>query len=116
MLLKANCTKLINTVNKNITLAEKVRNDRGVKKVIIVPVVVTIEGTISRFTIQKLIDCEINIKWLLIIRELLIKQMKDILFYLNHHLNGIELEQGTLISIKTNEIPNEDVSQNDPRN
>ena len=42
-------------------MAEKVRNDRGVKKVIIVPVVVTIEGTISKFTIQKIIDCEINI-------------------------------------------------------
>ena len=48
--------------NNYRTLAEKVRNDGGVKKVIIVPVVVTIKGTINKFTIQKLIECEINIK------------------------------------------------------
>ena len=82
---------------------------------IIVPVVVTIEGRITRSLIQKLIECEINMKWPPIIRELIVNQMKDIMFYLNQHLNGVELEQGTS-SNDTNENPNGDVPQSESRN
>ena len=48
-------------------------------------------------------------------KEPINNQIKDIMFYLNQHLNGVELEQGTSSS-NTNEIPNGDVSQSESTN
>ena len=42
-------------------------------------------------TVRRLIEFEFNIKWPPIVRELLITQMKDIMFYLNQHIDRVEL-------------------------
>ena len=102
-------------LNTYKTLTERVRNDRGLKRVIIVPLVVTISGFISKFTIQKLIVCEIKIKWPPIIRELIINQIKDVNFYLNQHIDRVELEQGTSSSNSNNALRG-DVSQGEKSN
>ena len=98
-------------VNNYRELAERLRKDRGLKRIIITPVVVTTSGLISRYSIQKLIECEFNIKWPPVIRELIIHQMKDIMFYLNQHLDGVELEPGTSSNNPIEVTQNGDVSQ-----
>jgi hypothetical protein len=49
---------------------------------------------INKQTSQKLIAAQLNVKWTLIIRELIINQMKDIMFYLHREIDNVDLEQG----------------------
>ena len=44
---------------------------------------------------RRLIEFQFNIKWPQIIRELLITQMKDVMFYLNQHIDRVELRTET---------------------
>ena len=44
--------------------------------------------------VKRLFELEFNIKWTTIIREILITQMKDIMFYLNQNMNRVELGPG----------------------
>ena len=44
---------------------------------------------------RRLIEFQFNIKWPPSICELLITQMKDIMFYLNQHIDRVELENET---------------------
>ena len=64
------------------------------KKTFIILVIVSINGLISKHSVRRLIDLGFNIKWPPIIRELLITQMKDIMFYLNQNIDRVELGPG----------------------
>ena len=80
-----------NKVNKYLQLAQKLHDEKGLKKTFIIPVILSINGLISKHSVRRLIEFEFNIKWPPIIRELLITQMKDIMFYLNQHIDRVEL-------------------------
>ena len=84
-----------NKVSKYIQLSQKLHDEKGLKKVFIIPVILSINGLISKHTVRRLIEFEFNIKWPPIIRELLITQMKDIMFYLNQHIDRVELGNET---------------------
>ena len=97
-------------MNHYKTLVERIRQNKGIQKVYIIPIVVTISGFISNQSIERLKTFKINIKWPPIIREIIINQIKDIMFFLNQHIDGIELEPGNSSSNNQSETPNlEDV-------
>ena len=75
-------------------LSQKLHDEKGLKKAYIIPVILFTNGLLNKYTVQRLIDMEINIKWPPIIRELLIQQMKDIMFYLNQDIDRVEVEPG----------------------
>ena len=79
-------------------LSQKLHDEKGLKKCYIIPVIISTNGLLNKHTVQRLIDLEINIKWPPIIRELLIHQMKDIMFYLNQHIDRVEIEPGNSIN------------------
>ena len=54
--------------------------------------IISTSGLISRHSYQRLRELEINIKWPPIIRELIINQMKDIMFYLNQQIDNVTVE------------------------
>ena len=74
-------------------LAQKLHDEKKLTKSYIVPIIISTNGLISSYTAKRLIDLEINIKWPPIIRELLITQMKDLMFYLNQNIDRVELGQ-----------------------
>mgnify|MGYP003303029936 CR=1 FL=1 len=80
-----------NKVSKYLQLAQKLHDEKGLKKTFIIPVILSINGLISKHSVRRLIEFEFNIKWPPIVRELLITQMKDIMFYLNQHIDRVEL-------------------------
>ena len=81
-------------VGKYQQLSQKLHDEKGLKKAYIIPVIISTNGLLNKHSVQRLIDLEINIKWHPIIRELLIHQMKDIMFYLNQHIGRVEVEPG----------------------
>ena len=85
-------------VGKYQQLSQKLHDEKGLKKSYIIPVIISTNGLLNKHTVQRLIDLEINIKWPPIIRELLIHQMKDIMFYLNQHIDRVEIEPGNSIN------------------
>ena len=54
--------------------------------------IISTSGLISRNSYQRIRELEINIKWSLIIRELIINQMKDITFYFNQQVDNVTVE------------------------
>ena len=68
--------------NKYKALQEIIRDKRGIKKVKIIQVIITINGFIYKISIEELKDLELEIDFTKTIRTLAIKQMKDLMFYL----------------------------------
>ena len=79
-------------IGKYQQLSQMLFSEKGIKKAIIIPVILSTSGTISRHSYQRLQELEINIKWAPIVRGMIINQMKDIMFYLNQQIDNVEIE------------------------
>ena len=79
-------------VGKYQQLSQMLYQEKGIKKAMIIPVIISTSGLINKHSYQRLRELEINIKWAPIIRELIINQMKDIMFYLNQQTDNFEIE------------------------
>ena len=69
-------------INKYKALQEIIREKRGIKKVKIIPVIITINDFIYKISIEELKELELEIYFTKTIKTLAIKQMKDLMFYL----------------------------------
>ena len=60
---------------------------------IIIPVIMTISGLINQETIKQLKRYQINIDWNKVVRDIVVRNMQDLMFY-----NGVSIEEETDIS------------------
>lgn len=81
-------------INKYRRLQEIIRKERKIKKILIVPIILSINGFICQPSLNILNIIQIKINWERTIRKLVIDEMKDLMFYLHQQLDGIDLEQG----------------------
>ncbi len=83
----------IKKVSKYWTLQERVRRERNLKFVRIIPVIITINGFIHKKSIAELKQLNVNLSYPIIIKNLLIQEIKHIMYYVtNEMMPDIEVD------------------------
>lgn len=100
-------------ITKYRRLQEIVRSDFGVRKVIIVPLIISIHGFVYCHSFNMLKSLKVNFNWEKVIRSLIINEMKDVKFYLNQRIDDAEIGIENPILSHHSEAHNEDVSGNE---
>jgi len=94
-----------NKLDKYSILQEKIRNDKQIQFVRIIPVIITIWGFIHKQSVKQINDLGITVDFVSIIRTLIIRQMKDIMFYISN--GGSSMNENIELNSPTEDSNNE---------
>ncbi|BFU22537.1 hypothetical protein, conserved [Entamoeba histolytica] len=94
----------IHKINKYKELQEKIRNNREIKYVEIIPVILSINGLIHKESAKRLKSLKLQLDFSTIIQTIIIKNMKDLMFYTFNSDSTLEEEQSNASMLEMNSI------------
>lgn len=80
----------INKVNKYTILGQKLKEIQGFINFQVIPVIISVNGLINRHTIEDLKREEIKIPWSKVVRDIIIKNMQDVIYYNKWNIGEVE--------------------------
>ncbi|BFU22483.1 hypothetical protein, conserved [Entamoeba histolytica] len=92
----------IHKINKYKELQEKIRNNRELICVEIIPVILSINGLIHKESARRLKTLKLQLDFAKILRTIIIKNMKDLIFYTGNSGSTLEEEQSNEIMLEMN--------------
>ncbi|BFU19944.1 hypothetical protein, conserved [Entamoeba histolytica] len=94
----------IHKINKYKELQEKLRNNREIIYVEIIPVILSINGLIHKESVRRVKALKLQLNFSKILRTIIIKNMKDLMFYTFNSGSTLEEEQSNASMLEINFI------------
>ncbi|BFU24574.1 hypothetical protein, conserved [Entamoeba histolytica] len=92
----------IHKINKYKELQEKLRNNREIIYVEIIPVILSINGLIHKESVRRLKTLKLQLDFSKILQTIIIKNMKDLMFYTGNSGSTLEEEQSNSNMLEMN--------------
>ncbi|BFU20666.1 hypothetical protein, conserved [Entamoeba histolytica] len=92
----------IHKINKYKELQEKLRNNREIIYVEIIPIILSINGLIHKESARRLKTLKLQLEFPKILRTIIIKNMKDLMFYTFNSGSTLEEEQSNASMLEMN--------------
>ncbi|BFU18675.1 hypothetical protein, conserved [Entamoeba histolytica] len=94
----------IHKINKYKDLQEKLRNNKEIIYVEIIPVILSINGLIHKESIRRLKSLKLQLYFSKVLQTIIIKNMKDLMFYTGNSDSTLEEEQSNASMLEINSI------------